>query len=255
MKGWAALMALLGGAAWAEAPELTIYALGYPPMAMRYENGRIHGSVADLVSLALRRAGLTGHFEMLPWRREQQRVQDNRYSCLIPMARTKEREARYRWVAEVAHDRAGMYAVPGRKVQLRAMDDARRYRVGVLLGSHLSMWLLQQRVDFYELPTVDAGYQALRDDMIDLWAVHDDVATYLDQQRPARSPPLQKLLSFEDTHFYLACNKQLPDEAAARLSKAVNALWRDGAAMQLQLKYGVELDEKSPRAGASDKER
>lgn len=96
--------------------------------------GQVAGPASEVVQATLQRAGLTGYtLSLYPWARAYDLALAEPHVLIFLIARTPEREARFQWVGELLRMDFHLYRLRDRKdVQVRQLDEARRWRIGVL---------------------------------------------------------------------------------------------------------------------------
>ncbi|MNW01613.1 Bacterial extracellular solute-binding protein, family 3 [compost metagenome] len=70
---------------------------------------------------------------------------------------------------------------------------------------------------------------------IDLWATGDPAGRYLARQEGVTG--LKTLLRFSSAELYLALNKDVPDEAVAKLQAALDQMRKDGVVEEIMARY------------------
>jgi polar amino acid transport system substrate-binding protein len=96
-------------------------------------NGKVTGAPAEVVRLTLKTAGLDHEVDILPWARAYQQALREPYTLIFPLARTREREAQFKWVGELAKVNYYFAKRADRKdINIRQLADAKHYTVGVL---------------------------------------------------------------------------------------------------------------------------
>jgi len=106
---------------------------------------RAAGYGRELVSKVLQDAGLDFSFEPQPFARALKTLDANPNAVLFPMLRTAEREPKYQWIGLMARRNYFLYRLESRKdIAIQSLDDARRYRIGVLRGDVRTDYLRAQ---------------------------------------------------------------------------------------------------------------
>lgn len=97
------------------------------------QNGRVGGPATDVVEATLREAGLEYQLSLYPWARAYDLALQQPNVLIYLIARTPEREARFKWVGEVIRYQFNFYKLRSRQdIQVNSTDDARHYLVGVV---------------------------------------------------------------------------------------------------------------------------
>ncbi|UTH72751.1 ABC transporter substrate-binding protein [Chromobacterium sp. IIBBL 290-4] len=236
---WLACGWLLSGAAWAEAPVLTVdlYTLDYPPFVTKEDGKPPRGIAVDLAMAALSRAGLRGQVVDLPWKRAQMQVMNEPLSCLMPLTRSAKREEQYRWVGMIDNSQQSLFVIKTRPGHLRGLNDLKGLRIVTLLGSSMAEWLRLHNVAFSELPTTEDAYRELSLGVADAWAVHGPVARYLVKKQGSSAVPIREELRLQETSVYFACSKRMPQAVAKSLEEAFQSLRSSGETARIMSHY------------------
>lgn len=106
---------------------------------------RASGYGRELIAKVMQEAGLDFTVEPLPFARALKTLETNPNAVLFPMLRTAERESRYQWIGLLAKREYHMYRLDSRKdIVIQSLDDARRYRIGVMRGDVRADYLRSQ---------------------------------------------------------------------------------------------------------------
>lgn len=143
------LGALIAGGPIARAGEVRAGVLvltgGGPRSSQAPSDVRAAGYGRELVSKVLQDAGLDFAFEPQPFARALKTLETNPNAVLFPMLRTAERESKYQWIGLMARRNYFLYRLESRKdIVIQSLDDARRYRIGVLRGDVRTDYLRAQ---------------------------------------------------------------------------------------------------------------
>jgi polar amino acid transport system substrate-binding protein len=235
----AVLAALLQSGAVAGAAEVTLYLMEVPPLTLN-QPGR-KGIAGDLTLEAIRRAGYTAKIVVVPNNRAMAMVQgaEARDTLIIPLARLKEREPHYHWIAPVARVNRAFFSLD-RKVA--SFDEARAsFRlVGVARGT-AGVSILREHgfadSQIYEVNDTNVGARMLALRRFDAWyGPTRQFQQWLLEIDPA--PPVQASAPLGTTLNYLACSKACDPQLSTRLADAVDQMNRDGSARAIEARYG-----------------
>jgi polar amino acid transport system substrate-binding protein len=239
MRNVMALAMLLLSSAPAAAAEVTLYLMEVPPLTFN-EPGR-KGIAGDLTLEAIKRAGYTARIVVVPNNRAMAMVQsaEARDTLIIPLARQKEREPHYNWIAPVARVNRAFFSLD-RKVG--SFDEARAgFRlVGVARGT-AGVNILREHgfadSQIYEINDTSAGARMLALRRFDAWyGPTRQFHEWMRELDPA--PRVQISAVLGTTVNYLACSKTCDPVLSARLAGALDQMNRDGSARAIEARYG-----------------
>lgn len=224
-------------AAWAQ--DVALYLMEVPPLTLN-EAGR-KGIVGDLVLEAMRRAGYSARVEVVPSNRAMALVQSTvmQNALIIPLARQKEREALYTWIAPVARVQRAFFSLD-RKVQ--SFDEARKglHSIAVARGTAGRNILREQGFadsQLYEVADTSAAARMLLLGRVDAW--YGPVLQFKEWMRSADPQHhVQMGAQLGPTVNYLACSKVCDPVMVARLAEAVDQVNKDGTAKAIEGRYG-----------------
>lgn len=120
----------------AQAVELKAVTQNLPPFSSLVD-GKVVGFSNELLDLVLKESGHTlASKELQPWVRAYAMAQEQPNTLIYTMARTPERQSLFQWVGPISKRRIYLYKHRDRKdINLKSLDDARRYTIGVLRES------------------------------------------------------------------------------------------------------------------------
>jgi polar amino acid transport system substrate-binding protein len=106
---------------------------------------RANGYGRELIAKLMQEAGVDYTLEPQPFARALKTLEGSANAVLFPMVRTAEREPKYQWVGLMAKRDYYLYRLDNRKdIVIQSLDDARRYRIGVMRGDVRADYLRSQ---------------------------------------------------------------------------------------------------------------
>ena len=115
-------------------PEIVIYTEDYKPLYFPGEDGKISGTVTQLVQDVADDAGITVEMHMRPFKRGLNAVESNANHCFMALWRTQEREPNFTWVGPLEIDGYGLFALKGSSIELSTVEDSFGYSTGAVGG-------------------------------------------------------------------------------------------------------------------------
>jgi polar amino acid transport system substrate-binding protein len=234
----ACLLCLVLAAGATKAAEATLYLMQVPPLTLN-EPER-HGIAGDLAVAAIKRVGYTVKIVVVPSVRAMAIVQSSvaRDALIIPLARQKEREPHYTWIAPIAKVNRAFFA---RDRSVTSFDEARAaFRVvGVARGTAGLNILREQGFaaqQIYEINDTDAGARMLMAGRFDAWYGPElQFREWLRDVDPQHR--IRASVSLGGTFNYMACSKICDPVMVTRLAAAIDKLTRDGTAKEIEARY------------------
>ncbi len=218
------------------AQEVPLYLMDVPPYAMDAPEGK--GMVGDVVLEAMRRAGYTPKVLVVPSPRALQQVPKMEDVLIIPLARLREREAQFTWIAHILDVERAFYTRE-RKVASFAEARAAFQTVAVSRGSAGYFILLEQGFDKEQILEVNQGLTApkmLQLGRVDAWYNPVLEADRL-QGELEGSPRFVASTLLGPTGQYLGCAKACNPAMVHRLSSAIREMQKDGTVQKIIARY------------------
>lgn len=97
------------------------------------QDGMVQGYCTEAVRAALAAAHLPYQLDIQPWARIYTTTLAKAGTLMFPVAWTAEREDKFKWIGPLVANRIALFRKKGRSdVVVHSLDDARRYRIGVV---------------------------------------------------------------------------------------------------------------------------
>jgi polar amino acid transport system substrate-binding protein len=114
------------------AQELRIYAEDAPPNAF-YRDGLLDGRAVEVVRALFKEIGSQElSIELVPWARGYALLSMDENTALFPVARTAERENKFKWAGQIMPNSIYLYRLKTRKnISLNSLDDLKNFRLGL----------------------------------------------------------------------------------------------------------------------------
>lgn len=211
----------------------TAYIGEVAPFTLVDDDGKVTGAAVEVVQAVMETAGYpfdTDDIKVISWARAVEDTETIPGSMLFCMARTPQREDRFKWVGPIAEVNLGLVAKVAPRVTIEASEDMREYRIGAIRNS-APVDILEKE---YGIPASEMTLLAndiLQFRMLDNGRV--DVITQADTAAPTWLEQLEMDQSeFEMVHvlkelqLYIAFNKRTDDHTIQRIQAALEALKR-----------------------------
>jgi polar amino acid transport system substrate-binding protein len=195
------------------------------------------GIVGDVVLEAMRRAGYRPNIIVVPSPRALLLVPDLQNTLIIPLARLKEREADFTWIARVTNvDRA--FFTLDKKVNSFAEAKASFKSIGVSRGSAGLRILLDQGFDKAQIAEVDQGVTAvkmLQAERFEAW--YNPIREAQDLEKEAGAPAFVMSPPLGPTEQYLGCSKRCDETLVRRLAEEIKEMRQEGIIKKIVASY------------------
>ena len=201
------------------------------------QDGKVVGTATEIVEATLQRAGLNDYsVSLYPWARAYDMALQEKNVLIYLIARTPERETRFKWVGEVERIDYPMYKLRERTdIQVRDLQEAKHYSIGVVRDDVRHQYLKEQ--GFTKL-VVSANnrdnFQRLLNQQVQLIPMPESDVAMQCQDAHFDCALLEKTFTPElTTNLYMAYSLGTDDEIVARTREAFDNLKTDGTVQQL----------------------
>ena len=137
--------------------ELTVYTEDYKPFQYIDTGGALTGFGVELVKKIFAGAEVDINKDLIrlyPWARAYAKVLQEKNSAVFMTVRTKQREPLFKWVGPLAPRMMWLYKLKKRAdIQLNALVDAKRYKIGGYNQSADTNYMLKLGFDVHVVPT------------------------------------------------------------------------------------------------------
>ncbi|NHZ66586.1 MULTISPECIES: substrate-binding periplasmic protein [Massilia] len=220
------------------APQLSLYTLEWPPFSSHdTKRGKVIGISSNIVTELFRRSGMAVPKQSLvPWARGLAITASSKNTCLMPVARVPEREARYRWIGPIGSSEWALFARTEDRIILNEIDDARRYRIGTLNGDLSVSYLIAHQIQPAVVSDDKQNIRKMQMGRIDLWSTGRIAGQELINQLGVKN--IEPVLTFMNVQLYLACSLDMGDIEVERLNSLLKAMLSDGTIKQIYRQHG-----------------
>lgn len=223
--------------------QLTILTEYSPPSSMLEDgtergsgSGKVVGTGSDKVREVMARTGVAFTIAIQPWRRAYTAALEQSDTCVYAATRLPEREQLFRWIGPIDNSEWVLLGRTDRHYALRTLDDARPFRIGTYNGDARDAYLRERGFNVDAAQNDLINPEKLLLGRIDLWAASLRRHSTLLAQ-PGWAGRIVPVLSFKKVDLYLACNKSMTDDMAARMNGALKAMQRDGTMKKIERRY------------------
>ena len=212
----------------------------FPPLIWKNAQGP-QGYAHVLIEKMAERMGRKVELEFYPWARVLRMVEDGPGCATVPLARTPEREKRFRWLAPLVYTPYVFYGKPGAPID--DLETLRKSRIGVIRASASKAWLVKQGfTQLIETKDHSDLVRMVNNGSIDAMFAFEEAMAGAIEAYDYKMEPLRAGLRLGGANFYFAASLDLSDEEASQWQQAWRELYRDGTLAQLQRQYKIKPD-------------
>ncbi len=220
----------------ARAADLTLYVGDNPPFNS-FVAKRPEGMAVDVIAEILKRSQLTAYHQDFPWIRALKTVQLSVNHCAYTVGRIPEREAKFQWIGPIASVKGTLFGLRERQLQIRSLDDARKYRIGDLRQGANAIFFESKGFVLDYANTEDQNLRKLLAGHIDLYPGTPFSAREIVRRLKVDPQRVQALYVFNQIDLYLACNLQTPVATIAKLNRALDSMRADKSLQKINASY------------------
>lgn len=222
--------------------ELSALTENLPPLNYQ-EDGEFKGYATELLRSMLTQAKLSASFQQLPWTRAYRTAKTTPNTILYSTVRTEERESLFYWIGPFSKRCIYLFRRKERNdIRLNTLDDARKYRIGVVRGMAATTMLMKSgfsvQTELDVTQSEESNIRKLFAGRVDLILALDWSAYYQAAQIGRAPDELVPVLLVDGSHsYYFALNKKSDPAVVSALAGAFEKLRRAGELEQLKKKY------------------
>lgn len=204
------------------------------------EQGKAVGVSTEVVTELGKRASIPLQIKSMPWEQAYIAAQRDKETCIYSTARLDNREQIFTWVGPIA---TNQWVLIGKSdfAGLKRVEDARKYRVGVVAKDAKIEFLMSKGVtDLREVTDdglVPPRLMLGKDDPnhVDLWAT----SAFGARRTAARAnvKDIKLILNLRRVPLYLACGRNTAPETVKALNQAFDRAVKDGTLKRITAQY------------------
>jgi polar amino acid transport system substrate-binding protein len=234
-------LCLIGLALAAPAAQALTFVTEENPPFNYTEQGKVVGLSTEIVTELGKRAAVPVQIQSMPWEKAYIAAQRDKETCIYSTARLDNRERLFSWIGPIATNQWVLIGKSDFAGSVKAVEDARKYRVGVVAKDAKIEYLMSKGVtDLREVSEDMLNPPRLvlnRDDpnRIDLWAT----SAYGARQTAARAKvkDIKVILNLSRMPLYLACGRNTSPQTVQGLQQAFERAGKDGTLKRITERY------------------
>jgi len=240
--GFARVLGLVAGMLIVCQPALALKLLTEENPPLNYTEGKkLTGMATEVVQEMGRRAKVALEFQVMNWGQAYGRAQEDKETCLYATARLPNRENVFKWVGPIAVNKWGLFALGGFKPEIKALREARPFRIGGVERDAKTQFLKESGVtniteekdDRLNPPRLTLNPK--EPFKIDLWIT--SVATAKRVAARTKVPDIKLVYIVNEAESYLACSPRTTAATLKVLQDAVEQMHKDGSYDKIIKRY------------------
>lgn len=225
------LFLLVGNPATAE--EFTVYIGRVPPFTDVDHQGRAFGAAVDVVAEFMTMTGNPIDVESIrsiSWARAVEEVETRPGTMLFGVARTSQREGRFKWVGPVATLNLGLVAKREQQIEIEIPEDLKKYNLGVVRNS-APVQILESRFDIHHhdmtlVKSDELQFRMLEIGRVDMITQADTAAPIWIRKLGMEPDEFEMVYVLRKLDLYVAFNKATDDALIGQAQDALETMKR-----------------------------
>lgn len=238
-----ATLCLFATGAWAlTVDDITYMTEDYPPLNMTGEDGTPTGLAVDILAEIISRMGgskTAKDFQVMPWARSYNEVQNTPNTCLFSTTVTEERLPMFKWVGPLHVLSFDAVALKSKGLKADSVEDLVDLKTGVIRddqGDSLAKEAGIKEID--RVPSNDQNIKKLNEGRIDIWIYSIGSARTLVEEMGLNPDDYESIWNLSRSDVSYAFHKDVDDELLEAMQKALDEMKADGTHAEILKKYG-----------------
>lgn len=208
-----------------------------PPLQIKRDE-QPDGAVLEVLRELCQRMNQPYAVEFLPFPRALAAPRQTQATGFAGASRTPEREPHYKWIGPLVYDEIVLVTRRDLRPAPSAIDDARDWRVGALMGGHTETILLQSGFsDIERLLDYETGARMLSRGRIDAWAASRLAAPYIYRIQGSDPAELDYGAAVARNDVYLAVSRDVPDATVTAWQQALDRMKAEGRIAEISRRF------------------
>ncbi len=219
---------------------VTVYTNRSPPTTLIKEDGSgLTGFSVEVVQELKKRVGNTSKIHLVPWVRGYKNVKSKPNQAIFTGSRNAARENIHHWIIHLTTRRSVFYAKKGSNLTISSIEDAKKYRIGVLREGNREKYLKTR--GFNRLQSINSEEQnikklfANRIELIFQSAI--EAASNLKKINRKFDEIEPKFTVFQNDSYLMMSKNGTPMETVQRWQKAAKKMKSDGTFKKIAEKW------------------
>lgn len=209
------------------AQKLLIYTDDWAPYNFK-NNDEIVGISTEIIKEAMAIAGVDYEIIMRPWARSYKTVTRTPNTALFTIHRSDKRESLFKWAGPIVKSNIYLYKLQSRAdIEIRQFSDLRGFYIGALNSGAVHQHLLSKGLNESNLHAqshADNLLNLLFAERVDLIPGDELDLQYQLKNNKHHYDDLKKAFFLYDSRYYIAFNKEVPNNLIDKVQEALNQL-------------------------------
>ncbi len=187
--------------------------------------------------------GINGNIEILPWTRAYNRALAKENVMIFTMAKTKDRENKFKWVGKVGERKLYLFKLKSRKdIKIKDIEDVKEYRVGVVIGDAAEKELINKgfikNINLDSVVNEETNLKKFFAKRIDFIIGAEYSTAFLCKKLGYLYSDIEKVIVIvEAGEYYIAFSDKTSDKIVENFKKAFEEIQKNGDYSKIVDKY------------------
>jgi len=221
------------------AQELEIITCECPPFSYK-EGEEVKGPAVEIFRGIQKKLSTDEKLSVYPWARGYIMLIEEPNVVLFLTTKTQHRKDKFKWMGPIAKREYNFYAKKGSQINIKNFEEAKQYRIGVVIGSNNEQYLVSK--GFKNLDSVTNENENLGNlvlERIDLWYTDSAQASSLGKKF-SRKSLIESRFNVKTDKSYFAFNKDISDTVLKSWQDSFDEMREEGQVLEIFQKHKLE---------------
>jgi len=209
----------------------------FPSTSITDNGNTIFGQTADKVHEILKRSHIPYDMQMMSWNRSFELARNDANTCVFATARTKEREAQFKWVGPISKGEWAIFGLRNQAGKVTRLEDIKNANIGGVRGDVLAEYLVDKGYHVITSSENEISLKNVALGRMDYWVTDSRNGANLINKNHLENKIVLLFTIPHSTEYYLACNLQLSDDLMDRMKSKLMEIKADGTEAKIDAKY------------------
>ncbi|WP_070963295.1 substrate-binding periplasmic protein [Vibrio sonorensis] len=219
---------------------LTVMTEDFPPFGYINKDEQLTGIAVEMVQFVMKELELEQEIQVLPWSRAMKRIETQSNMVLFSVARTEEREAKFRWVGPLLSDGVYFYHRSTSTQPTRLFSDAKTWDHIAVTDSYPEHAFLENHgfTNLWLTSNPSENVRLLIGGRVDAFVAGEfAVPNLLSKQNIAMSSVKNSGIKLFDVDLYIAFSKDTPQTLLDSWQVALDKLKKSPEFTKIRQRY------------------
>lgn len=202
------------------------------------EDTTVTGASTEIVKEMLQRAEMAAEYYLWPHKRCLSLAETREYHFFYAVAKTPEREGKYKWVGPIATAHFHIVTLQSREdiAPTKDLTSLKKYKIGGMADSIESIIMEEKGFKVEEVKDHGQNIKKMKSGRIDLFIGTQHQIAALETKHGIK---FKKISRVKDVPYYAAFHKKTSDQFITQFNHILADMKKDGTTDRIYMKYGL----------------